>query len=121
MSKLTLFRSNCIRRFAQIFSLATIGFVFQACYGIPMKDPDFFNICIRLQDGDGNLLKDMDIIINDSIYSKTDENGMSYTDLSLDYSLYKIHITGNDIYQPLDTVVTNEKYSVWMELKLEKK
>ena len=121
MNKLSLFRNNCIRRFAQIFSLAAIGFVFQACYGPAMRNPEAFNLSIRLFDDKANPLKDMDIIINDSIHSKTDENGISYTDLSFNDSIYKIRITGNDVYLPYDTVIKNDKYGVWIELTLEKK
>lgn len=121
MNKLTLFRNNCIRRFAQIFSLAAIGFVFQACYGPAMRNPDALNLSIRLFDKDANPLKDMDVIINDTIWSKTDENGISYSELSLDDRTYNIHITGNDMYQPFDTVITNERYGVWIDLKLKDK
>ena len=121
MNKLTSLRNNVIRRFAQIFSLAAIGFVFQACYGPAMRDPDAFNLSIRLFDENANPLKDMDVFINDSIHSKTDENGISYTDLPLKDSNFNIRITGNDVYQPFDTVISNNKYGVWIDLKLKEK
>lgn len=121
MSKFTLLRNKFIRRFAQIFSLAAIGFVFQACYGPPRNHPDFFDISIKLSDESDAPLKDMVVIINDSIRRTTDEDGYFWTEMSRKDAVHSIHITGNGIYEPFDTIVTSDKYQVWLDLKLKKK
>lgn len=121
MSKFKLLRNKCLKRFAQVFSLATIGFVFQACYGPAMRNPDMLDISIKLSDESNVPLKDMEVIINDSLRRTTNEDGYSWVEMNIKDSTHRIHITGNGIYEPYDTVVTNEKYGVWLDLKLKKK
>jgi len=111
MNKFISLRNKCIKRIAQICCLTTIGFVFQACYG-PPRDRHFYEreICIRLVDPDGKPLEGIKVTINDSIEQRTSEYGYLLTFLPLDEEC-KIHISGNDNYQPFDTIIpTGESY-----------
>lgn len=121
MSRFVLLRNKCIRRFAQIFSLTTIGFVFQACYG-PIRERHYNEreIYIRLFDQDNQPLEGIEVIVNDSTQHWTTTSGyiLSYPPLNEEC---KIHIVGNDLYQPFDTIIPAEELYVSFDLVLQKK
>lgn len=121
MSKFALLKNKCIRRFAQIFSLAAIGFVFQACYG-PAKDRNYYEreIYIRLFDPNNKPLEGIEVIINDSKHHWTTASGyiLSYPPLN---EKCKIHIVGNELYQPFDTIIPAKEPYTSFDLILQKK
>lgn len=108
MDKFISLRNKCVKRFAQVCCLSTIGFVFQACYGMPQNERNTDkDIMVRVIDENENPLPDIEISVNDFIVKATNEVGVFYAFIPKNET-YKIHIAGNELYHPRDTSIVEE-------------
>ena len=120
MTKLTSLSNKWFKNSIKILSLSTIGFVFQACYGIPSDYSRDVEIEITVLDPEGNPLSDIEVKVNDFISRTTDENGV-FQVYSPQYDEYKVRIVGNEIYHSFDTVLMNDTLVHTLSKKLQKK
>jgi len=118
-------KTNFIKKLLGIFSVSTALFVFQACYGTPQ---DFNNdVLIQgiVKSNKSNLpiqgiqVKDL----NTNQYEYTDENGAFtfYTERidTLKFMFEDIDSTQNGRFSPKDTIVTNIKDTIELNVLLE--
>ena len=120
MAKLTSLSNKWFKNSIKILSLSTIGFVFQACYGVDSDYCRDVEIEITVLDPEGNPLPGIEVKVNDFISRTTNEDGVFRT-FSPQYDEYNVCIVGNEFYHSFDTILTNESDIHIFSKKLQKK
>lgn len=114
-------KNKWIRSIAKTCSLATVAFIFQACYGPPPSRYDRdIDIKVKVINKEGNPISGIDVNVNDFITQQTNGNGFFNT-FSPRSEKYKITVLGNDMYASRDTVITEAHSNIDITIVLANK